>query len=106
MRECQSISKTTSLVRWYTQGQPVKRCQGYGCPRLTNVHGERRLAYLVRSPRRAKAQTADIRNSGLDRKLSEHSALKFTENEAAQLQTGQSAHNDPCLLLKVSTVGT
>ncbi len=72
MRECQSISKTTSLVRWYTQGQPVKRCQGYGCPRLTNVHGEWRLAYLVRSHRRAKAQTADIRNSGLDRKLSEH----------------------------------
>ncbi len=101
MRECQSISKTASLVRWYTQGQPVKRCLGHGCPRLTNVHGERRLVHLVRSPRRAPAQTAEIRNAGHDRKLSEHTVhwnLLSMRLHSCRLV------RDPCLWLKVPTV--
>ena len=47
--------------------------QGYGEPRLTDAHGEHRLARLVESDRRASlAQVAEKCNDGHDRKASEH----------------------------------
>ena len=81
----QSISKTAGLVgcswyavvstyqKWSKEGQPVNRRQGHGRPRLIDARGERRLARLVRSHRRATvAQIAEKVNAGYDRKVSEH----------------------------------
>ncbi|ROK23398.1 hypothetical protein DPX16_16442, partial [Anabarilius grahami] len=51
----------------------VNRRQGHGRPRLTDARGERRLARVVRSNRRATvAQIAQEVNAGSDRKVSEY----------------------------------
>ncbi|KAM9476718.1 uncharacterized protein Hap1MRO34_009737 isoform 1-T6 [Clarias gariepinus] len=81
----QSISQTAGLVgcsryavvstyqKWSKEGQPVNRRLGHGRPRLIDARGERRLARLVRSHRRATvAQIAERVNAGFDRKVSEH----------------------------------
>ncbi|KAI1887120.1 hypothetical protein AGOR_G00202860 [Albula goreensis] len=81
----QSISKTAALVgcsrsavvstyqKWYKEGKAVNRRQGHGRPRLIDARGERRLARVVRSNRRATvAQIAKKVNAGSDRKVSEH----------------------------------
>ncbi|KAK3522185.1 hypothetical protein QTP70_027006, partial [Hemibagrus guttatus] len=90
----QSISKTAALVgcfrsavvsiyqKWSKEGTVVNRRQGHGRPRLTDARGERRLARLVRSNRRATvAQIAEEVNAGSDRKVSEytvyHSLLRM-----------------------------
>ncbi|ROL53281.1 hypothetical protein DPX16_20920 [Anabarilius grahami] len=83
-RLCQSISKTAALVgcsrsavvsiyqKWSKEGTVVNRRQGYGRPRLIDARGERRLALVVRSNRRALvAQIAQEVNAGSDRKVSE-----------------------------------
>ncbi|KAK3533885.1 hypothetical protein QTP70_033007 [Hemibagrus guttatus] len=79
----QNISKTAALVRCSRsavvsiyqkcpkEGTVVNRRQGHGRPRLIDAHGERRLARVVRSNRRATvAQTAE--GAGSDRKRSEY----------------------------------
>ncbi|ROL41713.1 hypothetical protein DPX16_9304 [Anabarilius grahami] len=88
------ISKTAALVRcswsavvsiyqkWSKEGTVVNRRQGHGRPRLIDARGERRLARVVRSNRRATvAQTAQEVNAGSDRKVSEytmhHSLLRM-----------------------------
>ncbi|KAK3549760.1 hypothetical protein QTP86_007759 [Hemibagrus guttatus] len=90
----QSISKTAALVgcfrsavvsiyqKWSKEGTVVNRRQGHGRPRLIDARGERRLARLVRSNRRATvAQIAEEVNAGSDRKVSEytvyHSLLRM-----------------------------
>ncbi|KAK3574399.1 hypothetical protein QTP86_006621 [Hemibagrus guttatus] len=77
----QSISKTAALVgcsrsavvsihqKWSKVGTVVNRRQGHGRPRLTDAQGERRLAHVFRSNRRATvAQIAEEVNAGSDRK--------------------------------------
>ncbi|KAK3536555.1 hypothetical protein QTP86_013755 [Hemibagrus guttatus] len=79
-----SISKTAALVgcswslvvsiyqKWSKEGTVVNRRQGHGWPRLTDACGERRLACVIRSNRRATvAQIAKEVNAGSDRKVSE-----------------------------------
>ena len=90
----QSISKTAALVgcsrsavvsiyqKWSKEGTVVNRRQGHGRPRLIDARGERRLARVVRSNRRATvAQIAQEVNAGSDRKVSEytvhHSLLRM-----------------------------
>ena len=81
----QSISKTAALVgcsqsavvsiyqKWSKEGTVVNRRQGHGRTRLTDARGERRLARVVRSNRRATVvQTAEEVNAGSDRKVSEY----------------------------------
>lgn len=81
----QSISETAGLVgcsrsavvstyqKWSKEGQPVNRRQGHGRPRLIDARGERRLARVVQSHRRATvAQITEKVNAGSDRKVSEH----------------------------------
>ncbi|TMZ23716.1 hypothetical protein EMF65_34440 [Klebsiella pneumoniae] len=81
----QSISKTAALVgcsrsavvsiyqKWSKEGTVVNRRQGHGRPRLIDARGERRLACVVRSNRRATvAQIAQEVNAGSDRKVSEY----------------------------------
>ncbi|KAK3548263.1 hypothetical protein QTP70_007191 [Hemibagrus guttatus] len=77
----QSISKTAALVgcsrsavvsiyqKWSKEGTVVNRQQGHGRPRLIDARGERRLARVIRSNRRATvAQIAEEVNAGSDRK--------------------------------------
>ncbi|ROL49707.1 hypothetical protein DPX16_16033 [Anabarilius grahami] len=78
----QSISKTAALVgcsrsavvhqKWSKEGTVVNRRQGHhGRPRLIDARGERRLASVVRSNRRAAvAQIAQEVKAGSDRKVS------------------------------------
>ncbi|ROL44390.1 hypothetical protein DPX16_8812 [Anabarilius grahami] len=90
----QSISKTAALVgcsrsavvsiyqKCSKEGTVVNRRQGDGRSRLIDARGERRLARVVRSNRRAPvAQTAPEVNAGSDRKVSEytvhHSLLRM-----------------------------
>ncbi|MBN3307699.1 PTH1R protein, partial [Amia calva] len=81
----QSISKTAALMgcsrsavvstyqKWSKEGKAVNRRQGHGRPRLIDARGERRLAHVVRSNRRATvAQIAEKVNAGSDRKVPEH----------------------------------
>ncbi|ROL47293.1 hypothetical protein DPX16_16881 [Anabarilius grahami] len=81
----QSISKTAALVgcsrsavvsidqKWSKEGTVVNRRQDHGWPRLIDARGERRLARVVRSNRRATvAQIAQEVNAGSDRKMSEY----------------------------------
>ena len=81
----QSISKTAALVgcsrsavvsiyqKCSKEGTVVNRRQGHGRPRLIDARGERRLALVVRSNRRATvAQIAQEVNAGSDRKVSEY----------------------------------
>ncbi|ROL46976.1 hypothetical protein DPX16_20628 [Anabarilius grahami] len=80
-----SISKTASLVgfsrsalvsiyqKWSKEGTVVNWRQGHGRPWLIDARGERRLARVVRSNRRATvAQIAQEVNAGSDRKVSEY----------------------------------
>ena len=73
------ISKTAALVgcfqsavvsiyqKWSKEGTVVNRRQGHGRPRLIDARGERRLARVVRSNRRATvAQIAPEVNAGSD----------------------------------------
>ncbi|KAK3574043.1 hypothetical protein QTP86_001342 [Hemibagrus guttatus] len=73
----QSISKTAALVwcswsavvsiyqKWSKEGTVVNRRQGHGRTRVTDAHGERRLARVIRSNRRATvAQIAEEVNAG------------------------------------------
>ncbi|ROL53769.1 Transposable element Tcb1 transposase [Anabarilius grahami] len=81
----QSISKTAALVgcsrsavvsiyqKCFKEGTVVNRRQGHGRPRLIDARGERRLARVVQSNRRATvAQIAQEVNAGSDRKVSEY----------------------------------
>ena len=68
--------------KWSKEGTVVNRRQGHGRPRLIDARGERRLARVVRSNRRATvAQIAQEVNAGSDRKVSEytvhHSLLRM-----------------------------
>ncbi|ROL45968.1 hypothetical protein DPX16_4782 [Anabarilius grahami] len=89
----QSISKTAALVgcsrsavvsiyqKWFKEGTVVNRRQGHGLLRLIDARGERRLARVVRSNRRATvAQTAQEVNAGSDRKVSEYTVLHNLSN--------------------------
>ncbi|MCI4384884.1 hypothetical protein PGIGA_G00043950 [Pangasianodon gigas] len=109
----QSISKTAGLVgcsryavvstyqKWSKEGQPVNQRESHGCPRLTDVCEERRLAHLVRSHRRATVvQVAEKVNAGYDRNTQCNAAC------CVWGCTGQSAHADPCPPLKAPTMGT
>ncbi|KAG9346225.1 hypothetical protein JZ751_008050 [Albula glossodonta] len=65
----QSISKTAALVgcsrsavvstyqKWSKEGKAVNRRQGHGRPRLIDARGERRLARVVQSNRRATPES-------------------------------------------------
>ncbi|KAK3533020.1 hypothetical protein QTP70_006231 [Hemibagrus guttatus] len=77
----QSISITAALVgcsrsavvsvyqKWSKEGTVVNWRQGHGRPRLIDTRGERRLARVIRSNRRATvAQIAEDVNAGSDRK--------------------------------------
>ena len=92
----QSISKTAALVgcsrsavvsiyqKWSKEGTVVNRRQGHGRPRLIDARGERKLARVVRSNRRATvAQIAQEVNAGSDRKVSEYTVHQFVEYGAA-----------------------
>ncbi|ROL52927.1 hypothetical protein DPX16_8490 [Anabarilius grahami] len=87
----QSISKTADLMGCYRsavvsiyQKWSVNRRQGHGRPRLIDACGERRLARVVRSNRRATvAQIAPEVNAGSDRKVSEYTEHQFVEYGAA-----------------------
>ncbi|ROL54964.1 hypothetical protein DPX16_1836 [Anabarilius grahami] len=81
----QSIPKTAALVgcsrsavvsiyqKCFKEGTVVNRRQGHGRTRLIESRGERRLARVVRSNRRAPvAQIAQEVNAGSDRKVSEY----------------------------------
>ncbi|KAK3527517.1 hypothetical protein QTP86_024291 [Hemibagrus guttatus] len=81
----QNISKTAALVgcsrsavvsiyqKWSKEGTVVNRRQGHGRPRLIDARGERRLARVIRSNRRATVtQIAEEVNAGSDRKVSEY----------------------------------
>ncbi|KAK3531747.1 hypothetical protein QTP70_027293, partial [Hemibagrus guttatus] len=81
----QNISKTAALVgcsrsavvsiyqKCSKEGTVVNRRQGHGRSRLIDARGERRLARVVRSNRRATvAQIAEEVNAGSDRKVSEY----------------------------------
>ncbi|ROL52482.1 hypothetical protein DPX16_6166 [Anabarilius grahami] len=81
----QSISKTAALVRcsrsavvsiyqkWSKEGTVVNLRQGHWRLRVIDARGERRLASVVRSNRRATvAQIAQEVNAGSDRKVSEY----------------------------------
>ncbi|KAK3541582.1 hypothetical protein QTP86_032828 [Hemibagrus guttatus] len=81
----QSISKNADLVgcsrsavvsiyqKWSKEGTVVNQRQGHGRPRLIDVRGERRLARVIRSNRRATVvQIAEEVNAGSDRKVSEY----------------------------------
>ncbi|MBN3303181.1 PRDM9 methyltransferase, partial [Amia calva] len=76
----QSISISTALVvcsrsavvstyqKWSKEGKAVNRQHGHGQPRLIDARGERRLARVVRSNRRATVpQIAEKVNAGSDR---------------------------------------
>ncbi|KAK3549112.1 hypothetical protein QTP70_032575, partial [Hemibagrus guttatus] len=80
-----NISKTAALLgcsqsavvsiyqKWSKEGTVVNRRQGHGRPRLIDGRGERRLARVIRSNRRATvAQIAEEVNAGSDRKVSEY----------------------------------
>ncbi|KAM4738727.1 uncharacterized protein FYW61_003426 isoform 1-T3 [Anableps anableps] len=80
----QSISKTASIVgcsraavvstfqKWSREGKLVNQRLGHGRRRLIDESGERRLAQLVQSNRKATvAQIAEEVNAGSDRKMSE-----------------------------------
>ncbi|ROJ33147.1 hypothetical protein DPX16_17969 [Anabarilius grahami] len=68
----QSIYKTAALVgcsqsavgsiyqKWSKEGTVVNRRQGHGRPRLIDARGERRLARVVRSNRRATGNQTPI----------------------------------------------
>ncbi len=90
----QSISKTAALVgcswsavvsiyeKWSKEGTVVNRRQSHGQPRLIGVLGERRLARVVRSNRRATvAQIPQEVNAGSNGEVSEytvhHSLLRI-----------------------------
>ena len=91
----QSVSKTAALVGCSRSAvvslsnlskvvQRSNRRQGHGRPRLIDARGERKLARMVRSNRRATvAQIAQEVNAGSDRKVSEYSALQFVVYGAA-----------------------
>lgn len=70
---CSRSAVVSTFQRWSRQGRLVNRRQGHGRPRLIDERGERRLARLVQSNRRATvAQIAQEVNAGSDRKVSEH----------------------------------
>ncbi|KAK3528007.1 hypothetical protein QTP86_013117 [Hemibagrus guttatus] len=84
----QSISKTAALVgcsrsavvsiyqKWSKEGTVVNRQQGHG---RSGLIGERRLARVIRSNRRATvAQIAEELNTGSDRKVSEYTVHDST----------------------------
>ncbi|KAK3571314.1 hypothetical protein QTP86_005954 [Hemibagrus guttatus] len=86
----QSISKTAALVecsrsavvsiyqKWSKEGTVVNRRQSHGRPKLMDARGERRLARVVRSNKRATlAQTAEEVDTGADRKVSEYTVNPF-----------------------------
>ncbi|KAK3544763.1 hypothetical protein QTP86_026782, partial [Hemibagrus guttatus] len=90
----QNISKTAALVgcsrsavvsiyqKWSKEGTVVNQRQGHGRPRLTDARGERRLARVIRSNRRATvAQIAEEVNAGSDRKVSEYTGEKGDPGE-------------------------
>ncbi|KAK3546987.1 hypothetical protein QTP86_007916 [Hemibagrus guttatus] len=61
----------STYQKWSKEGTVVNRRQGHGRPRLIDARGERRLARVVRSKRRATvAQIAEEVNAGSDRKVS------------------------------------
>ncbi|KAK3555069.1 hypothetical protein QTP86_007979 [Hemibagrus guttatus] len=66
----QKLSAVVSIYqKWSKEGTVVNRRQGHGRPRLIDARGERRLARVVRSNRRATvAQIAEKVNAGSDRK--------------------------------------
>ncbi|KAK3557806.1 hypothetical protein QTP86_002693 [Hemibagrus guttatus] len=81
----QNISKTAALVgcsrsavvsiyqKWSKEGTVVNRQQGHGLQRLIDAHGERRMARVIRSNRRATiAQIAEELYAGSYRKVSEN----------------------------------
>ncbi|CAN9501504.1 unnamed protein product [Ophioblennius macclurei] len=81
----QSISQTAALVgcsrcavvnvyqKWSREGEPVNRRQGHGRPKLIDARGERKLARVVRSNRKATvAEIAEKLNAHCARKVSEH----------------------------------
>ncbi|ROL45969.1 hypothetical protein DPX16_4783 [Anabarilius grahami] len=99
----QSISKTAALVgcsrsavvnifqKWSNEGAVVNWRQSHGLSRLIDARGERRLARVVRSNRRATvAQTAQEVNAGSDRKVSEytvhHSLLRMGLHSRRQVR--------------------
>ena len=108
----QNISRTAALVgcsrsavvrtdqKWSKEGTGEPTGSD---PRLIDARGERRLARVVRSNRRATgAQTAEKVNAGSDRKVSEH-----TEHlSLLRMGTGQGARADPCPPPKAPTMGT
>ncbi len=70
---CSHNAVVNTYQKWCKEGQLVSWHQGHGCPRLNDACGERRLACLVQSHRRATlAQIAGQRNAGHDRKVSEN----------------------------------
>lgn len=79
-RRDQSVSKTAALSPMVQCLVPTKcaprkdnQLQGQGCPKLSDVHGERRLVPLHKTP--VEAQIAQKVNFDYNRKVSEHTVL-------------------------------
>ncbi|KAK3526317.1 hypothetical protein QTP70_022748 [Hemibagrus guttatus] len=72
-----SLQWSVFYQKWSKEGTVVNRRQGHGRPILTDALGERRLARVVRSNRRATlAQIAEEVNAGCEKKVS-----KYTVND-------------------------
>ncbi|KAK3549271.1 hypothetical protein QTP70_034482 [Hemibagrus guttatus] len=93
----QSISKTAALVecsrsavvsiyqKWAKEGTVVNQRQGHGRLSLTDERGERRLARVIRSNRRATVvQIAEEVNAGSDRKVSEYTVHDGVNTEKGE----------------------
>uniref|UniRef100_A0AAQ5X0U1 Transposase Tc1-like domain-containing protein n=1 Tax=Amphiprion ocellaris TaxID=80972 RepID=A0AAQ5X0U1_AMPOC len=115
----QSISQTAALVgcsrssvvsvyqKWSKEGRVVNRRQGHGRPRLIDARGERRLARVVQSNRRATvAQIAKEVNAGFDRKVSEYTVHRSLLRMGLHKRrpVSQVVHADPWELLKAPTM--
>ncbi|KAK3574603.1 hypothetical protein QTP86_011466, partial [Hemibagrus guttatus] len=71
--ECSRSAVVSIYQKWSKEGTVVNRRQGHVWPRLIDARGERRLARVIRSDRRATvAQIAEEVNAGSDRKVSEY----------------------------------
>ncbi|ROL44478.1 hypothetical protein DPX16_20747 [Anabarilius grahami] len=116
----QSISKTEALVgcswsavvsiyqKWTKEGTVVNWRQGHGWPRLIDARGERRLARVVRSNRRATvAQIAQEVNAGSDRKIPQHTFRGLVESMPRRLfwQQKGDQHNIRKVVIMLCLIG-
>ncbi|ROL53338.1 hypothetical protein DPX16_20448 [Anabarilius grahami] len=92
---CSRSAVVSIFQKWLKEGTVVNRQQGHGRPRLTDARGERRLARVVRSNRRATvAQVAQEVNAGSDRKVSEYTVPMLTPVHRRKCQQWAREHQN------------